>query len=353
MIFMFYKGLLRHHAPWFEDRLLNLSDDSVDFIQNHPAIPVNDSSEDMEYFLSAIFEDPGRWFFFALQVVWLLIGGRREFPLESDRDFIALSAILRLATKYHSNRMRENAIKVFQRKFPAKLSDWDPLAEHRTFRWTCDPILVINLAREVSAFSLVPAAMAFLTNDASAGEVFGVQVHDGTRQRNSLHRLNAPEDIAGFALMKEYNHVSVVSLINFVREVGRHCIQPPEPEPGISGMSPVGTRRQPRASICSGLFHGLANSSALRLMREDPMGYRDFGIMVQQEGMSQNLHICRRCRSSLRNGYEDHRRSWWDGIPRILGLPAGGGSGNDYSHLDFGFWKFTDFFVCKEQYVRR
>jgi hypothetical protein len=218
--------------------------------------------------------------------------------------------------------MRENAIQALQRKFPFTLFDWDLLSENSTFRqWTCDPILVINLARKVHAFSLMPAAMATLSNNASAGEVFGVPVHEGTRQRNSSHALKAPEDMIGFALMKEYNHVSVVRLIDFVYEVGRDCIQPPELDPSSSVRSPVGTRRaEQRGSICSKIFHGMGDILAVKLKREDAMGYREFSMMVCQDVMSPKRPICRWCRSRFQNGYKDHRESWWNGIPGILGL---------------------------------
>jgi len=259
--------------------------------------------------------------------------GPREFPLESDEDLTILSGILRLATKYGAKHMRDNALQVLRRKFPSSLSDWDSLAENARFRWTCDPIPVINLVREVSAFSPMPAAMAFLTNNSSAGEVFAVQVHEGTGQRSSLHKLRASEDIKGFALMKEYDHASVVKMINFIREVGSNCKQPPEPESRPNGMSPVGTlRHEFRASICSGIFHEVADNLALKfMMREDPMGYRDFGMMVLQDVMSQRRPICRRCRVSFKTGYVEHRDSWWNGIPHILGLPDLRGWGEDHT----------------------
>ena len=258
------------------------------------------------------------------QLYEFLIGGCRAFTLESDHDFIALSAILRLSTKYGSKRMCENALHALQQKFPTTFSAWDSLAEKAMFRlWTCEPIAVINLARRVSAYSLLPAAMASLSNDSSIGEVFGVRVHDGTRQRRSQHELESAEDIKGFVLMKEYNHASIVRLIDFVHEVGRDCKQPPEPEPHPSGlMSPVGTRRQqPRASICSSIFRELADMLAVKLKREDPMGYREFILMVRQDGILRKLPICQRCRLTLKNGYESHREDWWKGIPHILGLP--------------------------------
>lgn len=258
---------------------------------------------------------------FRLQCV-LLTSGNREFPLESDKNFIALSAILRLATKYGAKRMRENAIQTLQRKFPSTLLDWDLLAENATLHWTSDPISVINLAREVSAFTVMPAAMAFLTNDASAGEVFGIQVHEGTRLRTPPRTLKAPEDIRGFALMKEYNHYSVVTLINFVYGLGKDCQQPPELEPHPSGMAPVGARRhEHRASICSKVFGGFADMLAMKLKREDLMGYRQFSKLVWQEGMSQELPICRQCRLHFKNGCQYHQEKWWNNIPHILGLP--------------------------------
>jgi hypothetical protein len=58
--FKFYMGLLRDNVAWFEDRLQSLSDDSVDIVVNHPAIPLEDSSEDLAYFLTALSRGCGR-----------------------------------------------------------------------------------------------------------------------------------------------------------------------------------------------------------------------------------------------------------------------------------------------------
>jgi hypothetical protein len=58
--FKFYMGLLKDNVSWFEDRLQCLSDDSVDVVENHPAIPLDDSSEDLEYFLTALSRGCGK-----------------------------------------------------------------------------------------------------------------------------------------------------------------------------------------------------------------------------------------------------------------------------------------------------
>jgi hypothetical protein len=60
--FKFYMGFLRapDNAPRFEERLQNLSDDSVDVVYDHPALQVDDSSEDLGYFLTAIYSVSGR-----------------------------------------------------------------------------------------------------------------------------------------------------------------------------------------------------------------------------------------------------------------------------------------------------
>ena len=61
--FKFYMGFLRapDNAPWFDERLQDLSDDSVDVVYDHPAIPLEDSSEDLSYFLAAISKGCGRY----------------------------------------------------------------------------------------------------------------------------------------------------------------------------------------------------------------------------------------------------------------------------------------------------
>ena len=61
-VFKFLKGLLltRDTSPWFEERLGDLSDDSVDMVYDYPMIPLDDSSQDLGYFLTAMSDGGGR-----------------------------------------------------------------------------------------------------------------------------------------------------------------------------------------------------------------------------------------------------------------------------------------------------
>ena len=239
----------------------------------------------------------------------------RGFSLEERKDFIPLAGILRLATKYGANNLRINSLRAFEQKYPSSLAAWERLASRRTY----DPVLIINLAREVSTLSILPAAMTSLANSTSAGELFDLPLHETTPQRIPLHSLNA-QDVRGFVLMKEYNHVSIVRMLHFIRGLGRDCIQPPELETRSTIMAPVGTpRREPRVSVCAKIFPRVADMLALKLVSEDPVGYHDFGMEVQ-ETMQQKWPICRRCRANFEMGYADHRADWWAGIPRVLGI---------------------------------
>lgn len=90
---------------------------------------------------------------------------------------------------------------------PSTLAGFDGAIETvaSSSAWSPDPILITNLARETSAFALLPAAMAILTNDTSAGEAFGVRLHANTPAHVPHYALN-PTDALTFGLMKELHH---------------------------------------------------------------------------------------------------------------------------------------------------
>ncbi|KAG5653659.1 hypothetical protein H0H81_011619 [Sphagnurus paluster] len=238
---------------------------------------------------------------------------------------VHLASILRLSTKYGASTLRANALATIERHFPVTLSAWDRVrsaTESTDWQpWVCDPILIINLAREVGAFSVLPAAMAMLTNDSSAGEVFGVALHSNTPRYTlpARSRLN-PDDERGFALMKEFNHVSIIRTIKFIRGVGARCTRPPQKTPVVAGRAPVGSLALvSRVSLCDATFKDLAADFLELLVLENPMGYPDFIIRVDR--VIQNCErVCAVCWDTFRKGYTTGRKEWWEELPRVLGF---------------------------------
>ncbi|KAJ6585166.1 hypothetical protein B0H19DRAFT_413937 [Mycena capillaripes] len=167
--------------------------------------------------------------------------------------------------------------------------------------WHLDGVTVINIARELSALSLLPAAMVFLANSTLAQEAFGVSILQTQPLRFAPGLLSA-EDLKAFTLMKEYNHASIAKTLRFIREQGkdRHlsCQR-------VDGCS----------SKLTAMFVTLAVVAATS---EAPAGYPSFVITVQ--GVLQREEICGSCRDRVDVGLDRRRRAWWRGLPEALGF---------------------------------
>ncbi|KAF8073439.1 hypothetical protein FPV67DRAFT_1477841 [Lyophyllum atratum] len=308
--FKFYKGLLTAKATWFATAVANMTDDTVDVVEDCPVLPLTDASHDLSCFLLALHEDAGGY-----------------FPFESLTDYNVLAGVLRLATKYGADAVRANALATLEKLYPSTLTAWDRIRSRPDahIRWDCDRVLIINLAREVHAFSILPSAMAMLTNDSSAGEVFGVSLHPCTPRRTlSPHSRLNPDDERGFALMKEFNHVSIVLMLKFIRDVGKGCTRPPERTPVVAGRAPVGARSlRPRASLCRETFKEIAAGLLELLVLENPVGYADFVGSVDRV-MQDRERVCKICWQAFREGYVERRKKWWQELPRVLGFSGWG-----------------------------
>lgn len=304
--FKAFRGLLTSKATWFASTVAGMTDDSVDVVENCPVMAMEDSSHDLSCFLNALHDETGSY-----------------FPFESLTDFNALAGALRLATKYGADEVRANALATLERRYPSTLASWDRIRSHTAASapWECDRVLIINLAREVEAFSILPSAMAMLTNDSSAGEVFGVPLHSFTPRRTlSPHSRLNPDDERGFALMKEYNHVSIVLMLKFIRSVGEGCTRPPERTPVKVGRAPVGASTlRPRASQCKETFKEIAAGLLELLVLENPVGYADFVGSVDRV-MQDRERVCKVCWQAFKGGYVERRKRWWEELPRVLGF---------------------------------
>ncbi|KAG5644912.1 hypothetical protein DXG03_007464 [Asterophora parasitica] len=333
-----HKALLTAKSTWFAYAISQMNDDSVDVIDDCVVLPLEGTtSSDLRSFLMACHGEEE--------------GGGTYFPFENQDDFEALAGTLRLATKYNADALRANAIATLEQRYPTTITGWDrvrnsapPIASTSRAlspffntpqtdpdQWKCDPVLIINLAREVGAFSILPAAMAMLTNDSSAGEVFGVSTLPilaptplPTRAASPSHprvRLNS-DDEAGFALLKEFNHISVLRTLKFIRAVGELCTRPPEFIPTVTGRAPVGANTLlPGASQCRTTFREISSALLESLVLENPVGYAEF---VGPEGVGavrrRREKMCKFCWREFERGTAEMKKVWWEALPRVLGF---------------------------------
>jgi hypothetical protein len=170
--------------------------------------------------------------------------------------------------------------------------------------WHLDGVTVINVARELSALSLLPAAMAFLANSTLAQEAFGVSIFQ-TQPLRFAPGLSSAEDLKVFTLMKEYNHGSIAKTLRFIREQGkeRH----------------ISCQRLHTVDGCSSKLTAIfVTLSIVAATSEAPAGYPSFVITVQ--GVLQREELCGSCRDRVDVGLDRRRRAWWRGLPEALGF---------------------------------
>ncbi|KAG6843124.1 hypothetical protein H0H93_002164, partial [Arthromyces matolae] len=152
----------------FAERIAIMNDGNTDIVDDCPVLEVPfATSFDLGNFLAALDElhnDPDGL----------------TFPLATLEEFNIVQGVIRIATISNTSKLRTRAIAALQVRYPTTLAQWDvvrpPLHTPPLDNWEWDRALIINLAREVRAFSILPAAMAMLTNDCSAGEVFGIRL---------------------------------------------------------------------------------------------------------------------------------------------------------------------------------
>ncbi|KAJ7677484.1 hypothetical protein B0H17DRAFT_944798, partial [Mycena rosella] len=103
MGFKVYKGMVSQHSAILRDML----DEGVtETIEGCPAIQLDDATVDISNFLTVIH------------------GCERSFQLASKQDFLTVIGVLRIATKYKAEALRQRALFPLKRLYPSKLSQW-------------------------------------------------------------------------------------------------------------------------------------------------------------------------------------------------------------------------------------
>lgn len=114
---------------------------------------------------------------------------RRYFKKPFVEDFPAISAVLRLATKYFIDPLRERCLHRLELDWPATLLGWQAREAEATEadgrynpRMSCPhPIIVIAFAREMGLDSLLPSAFYDLCRYGPSKIVAGASMSAGSR----------------------------------------------------------------------------------------------------------------------------------------------------------------------------
>ncbi|KAH7885812.1 hypothetical protein F5I97DRAFT_1808537 [Phlebopus sp. FC_14] len=226
-LFRVHKSLLARHSGFFHDlfTLPQLVEDvasppscqstslttvvgATGDVEGCPVLRLHDAAEDVANLLTALVDGP-------------------NFGNNDPADFQVVSGILRLATKYVVDSLREKALDHLALAWPTTLKGWDTREDIARFGELQDgssamtsiypsPIAVINLAREVNAPALLPSAFY----DLSRYHFSQIFDHGESFEESAWQCSLSPADLQRLALGKEASQHAITTLI---QSVGSHA----------------------------------------------------------------------------------------------------------------------------------
>jgi len=299
--FVVHQGFLCRHSPVLKDVVETLeSSSSLLRLEGLPVVKVQDTSEDMLYFLIALYD------------------GLPEMPFAAESFGIA-SALLRLSTKYQVHRLRQQLLSELSAAWPSTLSSWDareeamlsPNGAYEPRKYTPHPILVINLARSVNAPELLSSAFYDLSRSSISSTAAGYIASETME----CHQL-AEEDL--FHLLKGREDASrFLSTFLAVRLGGR------KPSPNCI-YTQAGDH--PRRSYCQAAFENifydmLRDANSLLCYRScDPLfAIINAEMIHERDDGGILLRPCEYCRAEFRMEVEAARNDFWHSLPEWFG----------------------------------
>ncbi|KZT71061.1 hypothetical protein DAEQUDRAFT_667007 [Daedalea quercina L-15889] len=148
--FLVHKSLLCYHSAVLREQMEARHPDHVRMLEGRPVLALQDTPEDMTYFLKALYGYEPDVCLFDLQ----------------SKEFAIISALLRMATKYGVEDLRKEIIRVLLLSWPTTLPLWEVREKKVTNihgiyaprTGLPHPLVIINLAREVDTPELLPSA---------------------------------------------------------------------------------------------------------------------------------------------------------------------------------------------------
>ncbi|KAF5393199.1 hypothetical protein D9757_000531 [Collybiopsis confluens] len=295
--FLVHQGLVCRHSPVLRAAVDAIQSTSALYLEDRPVIQLQDSSEDILCFLLALYD------------------GISEIQFTAD-SFVAVSALIRLATKYQVYRLRKELLRGLSLVWPSSLASWDAregammrpdnVYEPRAF--APHPILIINLARSVDAHELLPAAFY----DLSRCSISHIAAGYAASERQDCHQLSE-EDL--FNLLKGREDASRFFSTFLVNQLeGR------QPSPDCIYLR-IGNHSQRRS--CQVAFENIfcsilrASNSLASYRSCDPL----FSIIEADticdghDGAQGLMRPCEVCRSHFQLEVEAARDELWYSLP--------------------------------------
>ncbi|TCD62385.1 hypothetical protein EIP91_006967 [Steccherinum ochraceum] len=322
-LFKVHMSILSRHSVFFRDMFslpqppqtspLSLGQDEV--MEGCPMVTLQDSADDVASLLIALYDGMS-----------LGDNGREDFKV--------VAGILRLSSKYMVDSLRTKALAHLTDAWPPSLRGWD-LREDRARQYEQDtgkgkgqlfpsPIEVINLAREINAPSLFPAAFYDLSRYHFT-QIFEPLDDDPLYPRDARHGQLSSEDMQKLALGKEASARFITSLIQ--------SMSAPSPNAHIAMAASTPHHRRTQShnkssgsasSVCTSIsacrkdFSELVELATQHYLFDREKGCADPLYVAEELGQLKSAEFeseCKACARSLEMWAARERERMWRLIP--------------------------------------
>ncbi|KAI0690217.1 hypothetical protein BC835DRAFT_1281397 [Cytidiella melzeri] len=316
--FRVHTSVLARRSLFFHDMFTlpqPSSSSSTDEDCSCPLVVLQDSATDVANLLVAFYDGP-------------------SFGNNDREDFRVVSGILRLATKYMVDSLREEAIRHLEVAWPGTLKGWD-VREEVASAWEVEggcqhalrypsPIDVINLAREVNAPSLLPSAFYDLSRYHFS------QIFEQTAVEEALRGVSGATvptmsltDIQCLVLGKEASQQCISTLIHSMGTIchrdHRHKTSGGHSSPLPSGVINAHRRRASctSAMACRKEFSELVQLATQHYLFDREKGCADPLYVAEELGQLKSAEFseCEPCARALESWAVRERVKMWRLLP--------------------------------------
>ncbi|KAJ6607518.1 hypothetical protein B0H10DRAFT_1817981 [Mycena sp. CBHHK59/15] len=282
--------------------------------ENCPVVFLHDKAEDVASLLAALYDGP-------------------NFGNNDREDFRVVSGILRLSTKYIVDSLRAKALAHICLAWPSTLKGWDAREDvARSFEMETStsgghfypsPLAVINLAREVDAPSLLPAAFYDLCRYSYT------QIYEPTEDEPLYHPVPFPSllplDMQRLSLGKEAAQHTITSLIQTMGHAQTH-IRHAQTHTHVRKSSSGGVCVS--AAACRKDFSELVDLATQHYLFDRERGCCDPLYCAEELGQLKSAEFseCKACARSLEAWAAREREKMWKTVPlwfRLESPPEG------------------------------
>ncbi|KAJ6591634.1 hypothetical protein DFH09DRAFT_1137566 [Mycena vulgaris] len=270
--------------------------------ENCPVVFLHDKAEDVANFLAALYDGP-------------------NFGNNDQEDFRVVSGILRLSTKYIVDSLRAKALTHLCIAWPSTLKGWDAREDlARSFEMETStsaghfypsPIAVINLAQEINAPCLLPAAFYDLSRY-SYSQIYEPTEDEPLFQTTPSHSL-LPLDMQRLSLGKEAAQHNITALIQTMGHAQTH----------IRAQTHNHIRKTSTGGICISAaacrkdFSELVDLATQHYLFDRERGHCDPLYVSEELGQLKSAEFseCKACARSLEAWAAREREKMWRMIP--------------------------------------